>query len=301
MNQKTARGSIIYEFLIVILTAVLIASIIYPKKLADKEKLNTQICRNRMSDILNAELQYQRFNNTYNDTLTKVIEFLKTSPEYAAYVDSVLGRGLDSVLTVLNNFKTIQSQILEDIPQATDTTMIDSLVNLQEKIRSHGRSLANFVEYLHDRMKNIPNTPIEDLRKVFRVVDSKQFVINMEIVKNLINNGDLQGATEACQELLDLYDSVIDQFQDVKIKLADFQSDKLDSLYHCPTFYEPYKLVYVDTSAIKYINIYCPIDSEDIEIIKSDFLRYRIGGLRIQNHGKIEGGKKSWEATTKAQ
>ncbi len=57
----------------------------------------------------------------------------------------------------------------------------------------------------------------------------------------------------------------------------------------------PYRLVHVDTSAIKYLNIYCPIDSNDIQVLKGNFLKSRIGGLDLENHGHIENGEKSWE------
>lgn len=295
MVQEKAKGSIIYELLIVILAAVLVASIVYPKKITEKEALNTQICRKRMDNILNAELQYQKYNDVYTDTLSKVIEFLKTSHEYAAYMDTVMKKGLDSVLTKLNEFKMQEETILANIPSAVDTTMIDSLSNMQQQIKMDTRTLAGFVEFLHDRMKNLPNTPIKDLKSAFVIIDSKQFTLDMDIVRNLIQTGDLKEAQKTANDVIDNINFIIAQFKLVINKLPEFKSASLDSLYYCPTVYKPYRLVHVDTSTIKYLNIYCPIDSNDIQVYKSDFFKSTIGGLKLQNHGHVEKGEKSWE------
>jgi hypothetical protein len=295
MAEEKAKGSIIYELLIVILAAVLVASIIYPKKLKEREEENIKICRDRMTDILNAELQYQKYNDVYSDSLPKVIEFLRTSPEYSAYVDSVIRKGIDSVIVRLNEIKALEEVILADIPAAVDTIMIDSLTNMQLKIKMDSRQLAGFVEFIHDRMKNLPNTPIKTLKDAFLTVDSKQFTLEMDIVRNLIENGDLDGAEQAALDLQEKLDSVIEEFRLVLLQLEDFTGAGLDSLYNCPTVQKPHRLVNVDTTTIKYINIYCPIDSTDIQRVESNFLKSRIGGFRLTNHGYIEKGEKSWE------
>lgn len=296
MASEKAKGSIIYELLIVILAVLLIASIIYPKRLKDQEAQNTQLCRWRMDQILKGELQYQKYMGHYNDTLSVVVNFLKTNEDYSHYVDSVIVGGLDSIMTRLTEFKADEQAILDLIPQAQDSTMIDSVVGLQQRLKSESRQLAGFVEFVHDRMKNIPNTPIDDLTLAFKTIDSKQFTIDMSVVKNSVEHGNLQDAQGGAENVIALIDQVYGELQGVKTRVPDFQSDGLDSLYHCPTVYKPYILVLNDTTAIKYINIYCPIDSTDIENVKHDFLKSKIGGLKLQNHGKIENGEKSWEA-----
>ena len=62
----------------------------------------------------------------------------------------------------------------------------------------------------------------------------------------------------------------------------------------CPTFNEAYEITVDDTSVIKRVNIYCPLDSLEIENSKRDFVRYYLGHLRLENHGNIEAGEKSW-------
>jgi ABC-type multidrug transport system fused ATPase/permease subunit len=68
----------------------------------------------------------------------------------------------------------------------------------------------------------------------------------------------------------------------------------LDELFLCPTVLDSYKIVVLDTSVIKELYIYCPIDSLDSLRVAKDFLLNKIGGLRISNHGAIENGDRSW-------
>ncbi|MFQ5676364.1 MAG: hypothetical protein ACE5G1_10740 [bacterium] len=296
MAQQKAKGSILYEILIVVLAAVLIGSIVYPKKVTEEEEANTELCRHRMSELFNGELKYIRYNKVYTDTASKVIEFLETDSTYAANVDSVIGGGLDSIITKLNEFKAIEQVILDEIPSALDTTMIDSISKRQISMKFEARNLAGFVEYIHDQMKSIPNTPIEDLRRAFLTVDSKEFTVNMDIVKNMVESGRLKEAEKASKGLIAVIDEVSTAFKGVLDRLPEFRSSTLDSLLYCPTVHKPYKLVSIDTSIVfKHLNIYCPIDSNDIQVAESSFLKSTLGGLKIENHGKIESGEKSWE------
>ncbi len=297
MAEAKAKGSIVYELLIVILAVVLVASIVYPKKLADQEAKNTEICRDRMSTILDAELVYLRYNGAYNDTLQRVIEFLRTDPRFYTYVDSALGGNLDSIVTKLGEFREQEERILALIPMATDTVVMDSAASLQFAMKLESRHLASYVEWVHDRMKDLPNMPIERLRDAFTIVDSKKFTLDMDIVRNSLLDGRLTDAEGAAKQVIANIDHVREIFRDVRARLGDYRGAALDSLYNCPTVYRPHKIVHVDTAVIKYLNIYCPIDSSDIEALNRDFLRSKIGGLKIENHGKIENGNKSWETT----
>lgn len=69
----------------------------------------------------------------------------------------------------------------------------------------------------------------------------------------------------------------------------------LDEITKCPTTGKPYKVTVVDTSVIKVVNIESPIDSMDIAAVNTDFLRRRLGGLTLKNHGKLENGEPSWK------
>ncbi len=295
MAEK-GKGSIVYELLIVILGVLLVASILYPKMLKEKEQEYIDMGRWRMDQILKAELQYQKYNGHYSDSLQVVLDFLKTSDAFAHDVDSVIVGGIDSIITRLNEFETTEKQILSMIPMAEDTTIIDSIVNVQQKMKADARQLAGFVEYIHDRTKNIPNTPIDDLTAAYKTIDSKQFTIDMSVVINSTQNGSLEDATKGAQGVINIIDEVVGKLRVVLEKIPQYRGDGLDSLYYDPFTHKPFVLVNNDTSTIKYLNIYCPIDSLDIENVKRDFLKSKIGGFAIENYGKIENGEKSWEA-----
>ena len=67
----------------------------------------------------------------------------------------------------------------------------------------------------------------------------------------------------------------------------------LNEIKTCPTNNEPYNIAVIDTSVIKVLNIYCPIDSIEIAESKQEFVNYFLGHLRLENHGNIESGENS--------
>ena len=296
MAVEKPKGSLIYEILIVLLGVLLVASIMYPKRVSDKEEVRTELCRLRMSEIFNAELQYLKYNRTFNDTLSLVVNFIRTDSSYATYMDSVIAGGLDSIMTRLDQFREMEEVILADIASASDTVMIDSLVDLQVALKRKSRGLAAFVEFVHDRMKNLPNTPIEEMKEVYKIVDSKQFTLDMDIVRNMVESGKLEDAEKAANDVINRFNFVKAGFQSVLNHLPEHNGSGLDSLFHCPTVHKEYVLVHTDTSVIKYLDIFCPLDSTDIEIVESSFMKSTIGGLDLANHGKIEKGENSWES-----
>lgn len=301
MAAEKAKGSLIYKFLIVVLSAVLVVSILYPKILKDREQSNRDLCRYRMEEIEKCELQYQRYNFRYNDTLSVVFDFVRSDPQLKSWIDSVIVGGLDSIITTLNEMKSREELILSMIPSAVDSVMIDSLGTLQGRSRLDALNLAGFIELVHDKMKNLPNMPLARLVTAFKTVDRKQFTLDMEKVVNLVKgdddlSSDLPDAAVAAQDVVDNIASVTSIFEDVRDAVPNYRGPSLEELQYCPTVGEPYRIVHVDTSVIKYINIYCPIDSEDIAAVKDDFVKSKIGDLRLENHGKIESGEKSWEA-----
>jgi hypothetical protein len=296
MAVEKAKGSLIYKFLIVVLSVVLVVSILYPKILKDDELHNRELARYRMEEIEKAQLQYQRYNYHYNDTLSVVFDFIKTDPMLEAWIDSVIIGGLDSIITQLNMIKSRQEQVLSLIPSAVDSVMIDSLETLQGRSKTEALNLAGYIELVHDKMKNLPNMPLARLVTAFKIVDRKQFTLDMEKVVNLVKGEkDLPEATKAAYDVIDNLTSVTSIFEEVRADVPEYKGPSLDELQYCPTTGKPFQIVHVDTSVIKYLNIYSPIDSEDIAAVNSDFVKSTIGDLRLENHGKIESGEKSWE------
>lgn len=299
MAEEKASGSIILEILIVILAAALIGSIIYPKKLKEQEEKDVQLSRQRMSDLFNAELVYQRFNDVYTDSLDQLINFVRSSPQYEGYVDSVIIQNLDSVITRLDEFKATEQTILSNIAPSMDSTLIDSMATLQQNVKLDTRQLGGIVEFVLERMKNMPVMPVDDLKQAYLQLDSKQFTLDMDIAANLMRSGDFKGAKESVSKVIGKIENVTDKLQKVINKVPEYKGPQLDSLQYSPITHQPFRLVYVDTSAIKYLNIYSPLDSADIEKSKKDFLKYYVGGLRLQNPGHITEGKKSWEENSR--
>jgi len=68
----------------------------------------------------------------------------------------------------------------------------------------------------------------------------------------------------------------------------------LNSLYNCPTTGKPYIIKVYNDTIPKLVNIYCPLDSTDQEAVRKNFKLHFLGGLRIENHGAIESGEKTW-------
>ncbi|MBN1479832.1 hypothetical protein EH223_18155 [candidate division KSB1 bacterium] len=68
----------------------------------------------------------------------------------------------------------------------------------------------------------------------------------------------------------------------------------LNNIYRCPTVDKDYLITVDNDTTPKMISIYCPLDSTDQEKLKEDFQKSFLGGLRIENHGALENGEKSW-------
>jgi hypothetical protein len=112
MAKASPKGSIIYKIIIVLLAAALIATILYPKSLWKKETQNTKACHERMEHILSAELQYMMHFNTYNDTLSRVVNFIKedtTGARLLSYLkyDSVLTLQVINALRLDDSLNTV--------------------------------------------------------------------------------------------------------------------------------------------------------------------------------------------------
>jgi len=95
MAKKRAKGSIIYEILIVILAAVLVATLLYPKTVWKDIDHAAMLCEDQMSRIADAEVLYINFHDSHNfdSSLVNVIEYISN--------DSIFG--LDSIRATLRD------------------------------------------------------------------------------------------------------------------------------------------------------------------------------------------------------
>jgi hypothetical protein len=70
------KGNFWFELGIVVLTIALLFSILYPKKIWEKQKEFQNVCRARMEAIQQAEFQYMSLINTYTDTLDTLMRVI---------------------------------------------------------------------------------------------------------------------------------------------------------------------------------------------------------------------------------
>ncbi|HPG39162.1 MAG TPA: hypothetical protein PLP19_03665 [bacterium] len=123
-KDLTPKGSIIYKILILLLAAGLLFTILYPKNIWQKEEDNTKACRKNMEHILYAQLTYLTDNNAYEDTLAKVVDFIKSDSTQARLRTFITA---DSVLSfdIYEFFKTGKDSIAK--------TIVDSLLTFGRK------------------------------------------------------------------------------------------------------------------------------------------------------------------------
>ncbi len=110
------------------------------------------------------------------------------------------------------------------------------------------------------------------------------------IIDTLAEYGRLYGIDTTSALILDS----LRTYSQLNEKIDSISLATLDNMGTCPTVHRPYFVQVVDTSAIKVVNIRCPLDLLDSLAVSQDFKLSKIGGLRITNHGAIEDGEKSW-------
>ena len=296
MARQKSKGSILLEILVVILIVALIVTILYPKKVWDEEENNTNICRINMDRILKAELVYQKYHNNYIDSLPGLISFIKddttkqTIKDYF-YADTALA---ENVIEFLRESDSDADFLINNLFADTLRFAIIKTINYD----------SNLAKVILDRLEN---TDIADSVKAKRMSDSSDVFILKELSKqftalelyhpikdddslSLVFNRMMPELSPGSQ-LDTLYAS--NENWAHKVDSAVFYI--LDSFIKCPTTDREYIVTVIDTSVIKYVNIMCPLDSNDVESNKSDFIKYNFGHLRLINHGKIvETGEKSW-------
>lgn len=223
MAKVRAKGSIINKLIILVLAVALIATILYPKILWEKQNAETKKSRENMMHLYKAQLIYLFEKGIYTDTLDNVINLIK-------------GDSTERLLfTYLKNDSILAHRLFDELSQSSDTAsaIIDSI-----RTWSIQTGVDTVEAWTIDSLMIYPR-----YRKFFR----------------------------------------------------ERTASLLDEIAKCPTTGKPYKVTVVDTSVIKVVNIESPIDSTDILAVNADFVKHRLGGLVLQNHGKLENGEPSWK------
>lgn len=295
MATTKARGSIILEILIVLLIIALIATILYPKKIWEKEEHNVVQCRTNMDRIFKAEMIFLKYHNNYTDTLEHLVSFFKndTTKELVReyfIADTALAETMKDFLT--------QSDSAADL--VVRNLFADTLMFAMIEAVNYDSNLARVI------LNRLEDTSLKDTVIATRSRGMDDVAVLKELDKNYAGI-DLYEPIKDDDSLSLVFDrmmpevsigSVLDTLYVLnkswaqKIDSAVFYT--LDDFMTCPTIKREYKLTVIDTSVIKFVNIECPVDTLDIEATKANFVEYHLGHRRIENHGKIETGEKSW-------
>jgi len=296
MAREKSKGSILLEIIVVILVVALIVTILYPKKIWDEEKHNTNDCRTNMDRILKAELVYQKFHNTYIDSLPGLVSFIKDDSTKEAiadyfYADTALAENIIEHLTATD------SQAAKVIDNLNADTLFYAIIETINYDSNLARVILNRFE----------KTEFADTVQTKRASDSSDVYILKEM-RQEFSSFDLYQPIKDDDSLFLVFarmmpeiptGSIVDTLYALNRKWAEIVDSSvaytLDNMIICPTVGREYHVTVIDTNVIKYVNIACPLDSTDVEKIKGDFVKYNFGHLRWQNHGKItETGEKSW-------
>lgn len=294
MATPTAKGSIILKLLIVILSAALVATILYPKKIWEEEERNTNTCRANMDRIFKAQMIYLQHHNNYTNNLDQLISFIKDSSktiirEYIKADTALAEQMLKHLLTtdpqanlIINNLTadTLLFNILEAVNY--DSNLARVMLNRLEKTE-----LGSAIK----EKREIGINDVDILKEIDRTFGS------VKIYDPLKTDDSLSLVFRRMMP-----DVPVGSLLDTLYVLGPKWAEKIDSAVnqtvvnfkYCPTVNREYKIAIIDTSAFKYVNIECPVDSSDIQATKNNFMKYHFGHHRISNHGKVETGEKSW-------
>ncbi|MFZ5518119.1 MAG: type II secretion system protein [Candidatus Zhuqueibacterota bacterium] len=296
MAQRKSNGSLTLEILIVILIVALVATIIYPKKVWKETEEHTLSCQSNMDNIMKAEIVFQRYNKTYTQSLEVLTTYFRDDTTKRAIRDYckadtalaekmlkylsgkdrdadafVRGFIADTMMAVIAEAVQYDSNLARVLLNRLVDARMANIVRSKRKAAG-ANDVAIFLELANEQVARSIYEPLaED--------DSLKLVFNK--MKPDVSNA----------LLLDSLYSLKSNWAE-KIDSAVFAT--MERFKRCPTVNREYKLSFQDSSAIDIIDIECPIDSDDIEAVRSDFLKYHLGHRRIENHGRIVNLDKSW-------
>jgi len=292
--DRYGKGSILYKTLIAVLAAALVVAIVYPKKIWEDEAAHQALCRERMADLYNAELQYRNFNHCFTASSAAVIKFIQSDQRYLSRLDSLVVQPLREAQKTLDSLQQIQAfadTLIGTLIAATrDPAIIDSVDRLEDRVIEGSRRARQVLEAVGDRMAAMPNMPVAAFQRGLNIITRKDYFFKMEVVRRMLTAvGNPSLARASSREALENFALMDVCWRETMAKLAAAPA-ALDSLRWCPAVQDSFKIALVDDGA----SIACPIDSTDVRRAQADFFKSRIGALKISNHGRIDRGEKSW-------
>jgi hypothetical protein len=263
-TEVKSKGSIIYKLLIVILGAALVATILYPKKLWKTEDQNVELCRDNMEHILYVEYAYLSHFNAFTDTLENAISFIKD----------------DTTGLVLRQFINTDSSL--------STKIIKSMSKLEYGVKID--SIGDSTRLVPDE-EQIGLVMLDATNAADTTIVSTGAIISFDGFMDRLDQFTRYNGIDTVEAFI--LDS-LRFFPVLANKIDSMGVYALDHLAVCPTSLKQYQIQVIDTSAIKELNVFCPVDSLDSLHVSLDFKLSKIGGLRISNHGAVVNGEKSW-------
>ncbi len=296
MAKEKAKGSIILEILIVILVVALIATIMYPKKVWEEEEQNTKQCRLNMDRILKAELVYQKYHNTYTDSLPELVHFIVDDSTKQAIIDYFY-----SDTSLAENMLNFLREKDENADLLVENILADTLFFAIMENVDYDSNLARVI------LNRYTESDIADTINALRATDSSDVWV-LRVLRQKFPALKLYNPIRDDDSLKLVFARMIPEVSTGSLldtlyvsnpewtnKIDSAVSYTIENFVTCPTVGREYIINVIDTSVIKYVNIACPLDSTDIEASKKDFIKYHLGHLRLKNHGRItETGEKSW-------
>jgi len=292
--DRYGKGSILYKILIAVLAAALVVAIVYPKKIWEDEAAHQALCRERMADLYNAELQYRNFNDRFTASSAAAVKFIQSDQRYLSRLDSLVVQPLRKVQKTLDSLQQIQAfadTLIGTLIAATaNPAIIDSVDRLEDRVIEGSRRARQVLEAVRERMAAMPNMPVAAFERGLNIITRKDYFFKMEVVRRMLTAvGNPSLARASSKEALENFAMMDVCWREALDKLAAAPA-ALDSLRWCPTVQDSFKIALVDGGA----SIACPIDSTDVRRAQADFFKSRIGALKISNHGHIDRGEKSW-------
>ena len=184
MAAKGSKGSIILEIFIILMVLLLIAVIFLPDQIWKEEAQTTKICRDNLNALNEAQRFYYQKNNTYTDSLSKLLTFVQN--------DSGINRRqslvslTNSFTKILNNILTVPSiQNISKMSQAAFEITGD-LVGNERYFRKYENIAASSEEIIRDMMNLDSSALFPNFSR------SKLFVDSLRTLKESVTDFSLQ-------------------------------------------------------------------------------------------------------------
>lgn len=184
MAAKGSKGSIILEIFIILMALLLIAVIFLPDQIWKEEAKTSKICRDNMNALYEAQRFYYQKNNTYTDSLSKLLTFVQN--------DSGINRRqslvslTNSFTKILNNILTVPSiQNISKMSQAAFEITGD-LVGNERYFRKYENIAASSEEIIRDMMNLDSSALFPNFSR------SKLFVDSLRSLKESVTDFSLQ-------------------------------------------------------------------------------------------------------------